>query len=353
MNWENQLTKTARIHYPVIQAPMLGVTTPEMVAAVSNEGGLGSLPVGGLSPEKTKELIRKTKSLTQKPFAVNLFAHSLPETDTENALQMQEFLIALGKQNGISFPVTPITAFSFYTYQQQIPILIDEQIPIVSFTFGILDDNSIRKLKEHHIILIGTATCLEEALLLNNKDIDMIVAQGIEAGGHRGSFLEHKPLPQIGLTALLSEITHHIAKPVLASGAINNGKTIKAAFAMGASGVQIGTAFIATDESIAIPAYKEAVLAAQDTDSELTQTFSGRWARGLKNRFMDALDKTGINIPPYPVQNSLTTAFRQIAQQQNNKDFTNLWSGQSAPKIHLTKSAAVFRELIRQTEAIT
>ncbi len=344
----DSITENLQIQYPIVQAPMLGVTTPEMVAAIANEGGLGSLPVGGLSAEKTTELIRKTKQLTERPFAVNLFAHAVPEVDLAKATQMQDFLIGLGKRHGLEFPEVNMGTLSFYSYKTQIDILIAEQIPIVSFTFGIPDDESLQKLKASGAILIGTATCLEEALLLDQKGVDMITAQGIEAGGHRGTFLETIPLPQVGVMALVPQIVNRIGKPVLASGAINDGKTIKAAFAMGASAVQIGTAFIATTESLAIPAYQQAVLNAKDTDSALTLTFSGRWARGLQNQFMSEVDHSGLQPLPYPIQNSLTTPIRQKAQQQNKGDFTNLWSGQSAPKIHLPDCAAILRELIRQ-----
>lgn len=344
------ITEKLQIRYPIVQAPMLGVTSPEMVAAIANQGGLGSLPVGGLSPEKTTELIRKTKQLTAHPFAVNLFAHTIPEVDFYEAKRMQELLLELGTKNGLPFPELSLEKLTFYSYKQQIDILIAEQIPIVSFTFGIPDDESLSKLKANGTVLIGTATCLEEALLLNQKGIDLITAQGIEAGGHRGTFLDTIPLPEIGVMALVSQITDHIDKPVLASGAINDGKTIRAAFALGASGVQIGTAFIATTESLAIPAYQQAVLNARDTDSTLTRTFSGRWARGLQNLFMTEVDHSGLTPLPYPIQNSLTTALRQIAQQNNNNNFTNLWSGQSAPKIQLPDCASIFQELIRQSK---
>ncbi|HRB71814.1 MAG TPA: nitronate monooxygenase [Flavobacterium sp.] len=353
MNRFHSITEKLHIQYPIVQAPMLGVTTPEMVAAIANEGGLGSLPVGGLSPEKTTELIRKTKQLTERPFTVNLFAHTIPEVNRNQAAQMQDFLVDLGKRHGLEFPEVNVGTLPFYSYKTQIDILIAEQIPIVSFTFGIPDDESLQKLKASGAILIGTATCLEEALLLDQKGVDMITAQGIEAGGHRGTFLETIPLPQVGVIALVPQIVNRIGKPVLASGAINDGKTIKAAFTMGASAVQIGTAFIATTESLAIPAYQQAVLTAKDTDSQLTRAFSGRWARGLQNQFMAEVEHSGLTPLPYPIQNSLTTALRQKAQQQNKGDFTNLWSGQSAPKIHLPDCTAIFRELIRQAEMIS
>lgn len=352
MNWQNIFTQATGISYPVIQAPMLGVTTPQMVAAISNAGGLGSLPVGGLSPARTRELIRETKKLTAKPFAVNLFTHALPEFNEQQAEEMQQFLIGLAARNNLQFTPEPLTSFKFYTYQDQIEILIEEHINIISFTFGILDDESITRLKSSGTLLIGTATSLKEARILDNIGIDMIVAQGIEAGGHRGSFIEDEPLPQTGLMSLLIQITDHIQKPVIAAGGMCNGKSINAALKLGAVAVQPGTIFVASDESLAIPAYKLILQKTTDTDSVLTRAFSGRWARGIRNQMLEAIDNSGITILPYPYQNSLTTAFRAAAQKQNNADLINLWTGQCGYTAQQKPSAEIFKWLIDDTERL-
>ncbi len=352
MNWTNNLTLLLKIAYPIVQAPMLGVTSPAMVAAVSNLGGLGSLPVGGLSPEKTKELIRQTKALTNKPFAVNLFAHEIPDIDKETALQMQSFLADFALKNHLNAEQADINTLRFYSYKEQIQVLLDEAIPIVSFTFGILNEDSIQRLKHKGVVLIGTATSVKEARLLAKKNIDIITAQGIEAGGHRGTFIHNEPLPQVGSISLIPQIVDNVKIPVLASGGINDGRTIKAAFILGAAGVQIGTAFIASHESQTIEAHKTALANSKDTDTALTRAFSGRWARGLRNRFMEELEKTGLTIPDYPIQNTLTTALRISAQHHNNREFTNLWAGQSASKTVRQSSAEIFTQLIKDTERL-
>ncbi|MDR3679603.1 MAG: nitronate monooxygenase [Flavipsychrobacter sp.] len=346
MKWTNELTDILQVQYPIIQAPMLGATTPEMVAAISNEGGLGSLPVGGLSPEKTLALIQHTKQLTDRPFAVNLFTNDVPAYHLDEAKKMQAFLVKLCAENELTFDVQDIESFHFYNYKQQIDILINENIPIVSFTFGIIDNATIKRLHEKGIILIGTATSIKEAIVMNEKNIDLVCAQGIEAGGHRGSFLNDEPLPMVGIFALVASIADHISKPVIAAGAINNGKTIRAALALGAVGVQVGTAFLASLESSIIPAYKAALIIAADTDTQLTQAFSGRWARGIPNKMMMKIQESGLAIPPYPIQNSITTALRQAAQKQNNKDFTNLWAGQSANKVEQKSCADIFKKMV-------
>lgn len=347
----NNLNNVLKITYPILQAPMLGVSTPEMVAIISNEGGLGSLPVGGLSPDTTRQLIRQTKSLTDKPFAVNLFAHDIPVYTDEDLEPMRQLILKIAGKRGYTLNTTDLTGFTLYNHLDQIEILIEEKIEIVSFTFGCLDSNNIQKLKQNGCTLIGTATSLEEALYLQERGIDMISIQGIEAGGHRGSFIKDKPPPQIGLFSLLPQIKNNVDIPCIAAGAINNGSTIHAAFDLGADGIQVGTAFIGTQESMAIASYKNKLHEAKDTDTVLTRAFSGRWARGLQNEMMRAIEQSGIAIPSYPLQNSLTTLLRKLAQQHNDSEYTSLWAGQSAGRTVSLYSREVFRELVHAYEA--
>lgn len=351
MDLVNQLNQIFKVAYPIIQAPMLGVSTPEMTAAVSNEGGLGSLPVGGLSPEVTRQLIRKTKSLTQRSFAVNLFAHDIPVYIDEELEAMRRLILKIAGKRGYVLKAADLTNFTLYNHLDQIDILVEEKIEIVSFTFGCLDIPSIRKLKHNGSTLIGTATCLEEALYLQEQGIDMISVQGIEAGGHRGSFIKDRPLPQVGLFSLLPQIKSKVDIPCIAAGAINNASTIKAAFDLGANGIQVGTAFIDTRESMAIPSYKNKLNDAKDTDTVLTRAFSGRWARGMQNEMMREIEEAGITIPPYPLQNSLTAVLRKLAQQHNDHEYASLWAGQSAGKAAGLYSRDVFRELVQAYEA--
>ena len=351
MNWSNELTKRFKIAYPIIQAPMLGVTTPEMVAAVSNQGGLGSLPVGGLSPMDTLALIQKTKSLTTRPFAVNLFVNDVPPQSGSEIASMRRFLNELAAANGLAIELQD-QQFQFYSYKEQVPLLLQEGVGIISFTFGMPDDASIRAFRNNGSVLIGTATCLREARLLQEQQVDYIAAQGIEAGGHRGTFVVDEPLPQIGMISLVSQIARYVPVPVIAAGGIHDGHTIKAVFSLGAAAAQIGSAFIASNESKAIDAYKDAVQKMTDTDAVLTRAFSGRWARGVRNKFMNAVDQADISIPPYPYQNSLTTPLRALAQKRNNKDFTNLWAGQSAGTCERLPAGEIFMKLVREAEGI-
>ena len=352
MEWQNEITRALKVAYPIVQAPMLGVTTPEMVAANSNQGGLGSLPVGSLSPEQTLALIRQTKTLTSKPFGVNLFAHSIPKPDLQKIEAMQDFLEKLCSDNQIPYQRQQIEASQFYSYHDQVQVLLDENIPVVSFTFGVLDGESIKAFKAKGVILIGTATCLEEALLLEEKEIDIITAQGMEAGGHRGTFLETQSLPLIGTMALIPQVAGKVSKPILAAGGIYNGKTIKAAFELGAKGVQIGSAFIASNESKAMPSYKKALLNASGAESILTKSLSGRWARGLRNKLITEIENSGLEIPAFPYQTALTGTIRAEAQKLNNPNFTALWAGQSAAAAEIKPAAEIFNQLVKETEAL-
>jgi len=269
---------------------------------------------------------------------------------------MAEYLEELAQKHSVAFQSQPISDFQFYSYRDQVQVLLDEQIQIVSFTFGILADEIIALFKEKGVVLIGTATCVKEAQILEEKGVDAITAQGIEAGGHRGSFLADVELPQIGSIALIPQMADQVSIPILASGGINDGRTIRAAFILGAAAVQIGSAFIASSESSAIPAYKAALKVAKDTDTVLTRNFSGRFARGIQNEFMREVDvevkQSSRIIPQYPIQNSLTTALRAESQKQNNAQFTNLWSGQSVYRGTGVSSADVFNDLVRQTEQL-
>lgn len=352
MNWKNKITELLHIDYPIVQAPMLGVSTPEMAAQISNAGGLGSLAVGGLSPQKTTELIRHTQKLTDKPFAVNLFAHNIPEVNGQQVIDMKTFLLQLCAKYELPFEEKDFAPFEFHSYEEQLSILIEERVPIVSFTFGIPDDAYLKQLRDKDIRLIGTATSVAEAVLLDEKGIDIITAQGIEAGGHRGSFLDKDRLPQVGLFTLLTGIRERSNTPVLAAGGICDARSIAAALMLGAKGVQLGTAFIASDESAAIPSYKARLRQAADTDSMLTRTFSGRWARGLSNDFMQEVEQSGLEIPAYPIQNSLTAKLRALAQQRDNSALTNLWAGQAANKAEPKPAATIFKDLIKQTEEL-
>jgi nitronate monooxygenase len=353
MKWKNILTETLHINYPFVQAPMLGVTTPGMVAAISNAGALGSLPIGGLLPDQALTLIQQTKSLTDKPFAVNVFANKIPSSANEDIWNaMQEFLEQFAALYELPYQKKATKELQFASYEDQVDILITENIPVVSFTFGVLDDEVIDALHKNGAQLAGTATSAEEARLLSDKGIDIITAQGIEAGGHRGSFL-HKDIPQVGLMALLPQVVDGVDKPVLASGAIADGRGIKAAITLGALGVQVGSAFIACNESAANATYKEALQQTTGMSTTLTRSYTGRWLRCIKNEFIETIESSGLAINEYPVQQSLTAFLRTLYENKNAAKFLPMLTGQNVRKSSMKNAADIFMDMIREAEHLS
>ncbi len=314
------------IKHPIIQAPMAGVTTPEFVAASAEAGILGSIGAGYLSEEGTRQFIREVKERTDKPFAVNLF---VPEQVGMNQLYLREAYEALqpfGKQLGMPFWKAPLSKSEF---DGQVQAVLDEGVKICSFTFGLPDDKIVQVLKENNVYLIGTATTVEEAKLAQQAGMDAVVVQGSEAGGHRGSFNGEGTL--IPLNELLREVVASVQIPVIAAGGIATKDRMTKAFSAGAQAVQIGTALLAADESGAHPVYKQAILAADEGCTVVTKAFSGKTARGIRNRFINEM-KDAI-IAPYPYQNDLTKEIREAAAQQGKSDFMSLWAGES---VHLS-----------------
>ncbi len=352
MNWTNDITRKLNIQYPIIQAPMLGVATPEMVAAANEVNCLGALPVGNLSAEECIRLIRATKKLTKKHFAVNFFANEIPEiseTLKDTFEQTKKFLEQLALQYDLEVNFPDIDQIKFNSYQDQVEALISENCKIVSFTFGKLDTDSIQKLKANDTILIGTCTSVNEAIILENAGIDIICVQGIEAGGHRGSF-EKGVLPTIGGLSLLSQVRDHVKVPLVYAGGIYNEKTLLASKVLGADGFQIGSLLLGSVESKLQDFEKERLRTIKESDIVLTNCFSGRYARGIKNKFVDAFQNTA-PILPYPYQNKLTAELRKKAKEAKNLDLVSIWLGQSINEYSAHSTSEIMRKLINSTEA--
>ncbi|MBD7907465.1 NAD(P)H-dependent flavin oxidoreductase [Sporosarcina gallistercoris] len=312
--------QTLGIQYPIVQAPMAGVTTPDFVAAGTETGILGSIGAGYLTATETRTIIQQVKALTNGPFSVNLFVPDNTPFDQEQLRLAYEALQPIGEQLGMPFWKAPLSEPDFHG---QIDVVIEEKPAACSFTFGIPDVESIERLHDAGILLIGTATTLDEAMAVQQAGLDMVVIQGAEAGGHRGSF--HPDGPLIPLNNLLAEVRDVIQLPIIAAGGVATNARMTELMNNGASAVQIGTALLATEESGASIAYKQAVLSASLDDTVITEVFSGRPARGIRNRFIDQMNRSPI--APYPYQNDLTKRIRKEAAMQNNADFLSLWAG--------------------------
>jgi len=339
----NKMTELLHIKYPVLQAPMAGgVTTSTLVAEVSNAGGLGSIGAGYLTPVQMQKQIREVKKLTANYFGINLFVPN-KFTFTENEIHiahktLQPIREKLGLQQSENSEIP--TATDYYdVFKEQIRVIIEEKVPVCSFTFGIPSQDVIDVLKEQNIILIGTATTVREAIEIEKQGFDLIVVQGSEAGGHRGHFMNGFQESLIGLMSLIPQVVDQVSIPVIAAGGIMDGRGLMAAICLGAKGVQMGTAFLTCIESGAPETHKEAILNADEDQTVLTRTFSGKWARGIKNRFIEEMQEHETSLPEFPVQNILTQTIRKTSTLQYNQDFMSLWSGQS-PRLAKTQTVA-------------
>lgn len=347
------LTKKLQITYPIIQAPMAGgITTPELVAAVSNAGGLGSLASGYMTPENLRETIQKTKQLTERPFAVNVF---VPEDDEvhvsrdeieEASKQLHPFYEELG----MNHPELPSNVEE--PFEALIEIIIEEKIPVVSFTFGIPSEKIITKLKETGAFVIGTATTVNEAIHLEKAGMDAIVAQGSEAGGHRATFSTSFEQALVGSMALIPQVVDHITVPVIAAGGIMDARGLLAAKVLGASAVQLGTAFLTCEESGTNPIYQETILESFEDSTVVTNVFSGKPARGIHNYFIEKMNDDDDIILPYPYQNALTQPLRKEAGKQQNIQFMSLWAGQGARLSQKTSAENFIKKLVHGYESL-
>ena len=330
---KNKMTELLQIQYPIIQAPMAGgITTSELVAEVSNAGGLGSIGAGYMTPVQIREQIIEIKQLTSNPFSINLFVPNeffviQDEIDSANQV-LQPLRDELGIRDEDRMEI-PQFEDELDTFHEQIKVVIEEKVPVCSFTFGIPSAEVIRELKQHNIILMGTATTVEEAIEVEKAGMDIVIVQGSEAGGHRGSFLLHAQESLIGLMSLIPQTVDQVNIPVVAAGGIMDGRGLMASVCLGASGVQMGTAFLTTSESGAPAIQKEEILYAHEDQTVLTRAFSGKWARGIKNKYISEMQQHEATLPDFPVQNALTKGIRSASSSQKNPDFMSLWSGQS------------------------
>lgn len=330
----NRFLEKTKVKLPIIQAGMAGgITTPELVATVANEGGLGTIGAGYMTPEALQRSIQQVKQLTKQPFAVNLFATNLQATS--NDLEpMQSALDVFRNRLGIHSGSSQVQVGDYL--EEHIEILLEEKIPMISTAFGMLSDEQIMKLKTNRVTLLGMATNVEEAKQLEEAGYDIIVAQGSEAGGHRGTFqiADYPEGCNIGLVALLSSIKQQIKLPVVATGGIVSKEQVQGLFKMGAEAVQIGTRFLLAKEAGTAPSYKVALLAANGEDTVITTFFSGRPARGVANTFTRELEKKQMTALPFPIQNACTKDIRKAAKEQNNAAYQSLWAGQGVGQLN-------------------
>lgn len=344
------LAELLDIRYPIIQAPMAGgTTTAALIAAVSEAGGLGSLGAGYLGAPAIAEAAAQVRRLTERAFAINLFVPGPCQRNAERVAAANRVLDEFRATLGIARPdsVEPIAP----DFEAQLEAALAVEPRAISTTFGALPADTVTAIRRRGIRVIGTATTVAEARHLAGTGVDAIVAQGFEAGGHRGSFLTAHEHSEVGLMALVPQMVDAVAPPVIASGAIMDGRGIAAAHMLGAAGVQMGSAFLACEESGAKPVHKQALPGALDTDTCVTRVFSGKPARGLYNRFMDGFAEHDTALPDYPEHNAWTKDVRAAAGTQGEPGFMSLWAGQAAGLARCEPAAVLMGRLIDEARA--
>lgn len=343
-----EFLKRLGLSLPVIQAPMAGVATPALAAAVSNAGGLGSIGVGATDADGARAMIEELQALTDASFNVNVFVHSDPTPDPSRSAAWCTAMRPLFRRFGAEPPGNLRVIYdSFSQDQAKLQTLLDLAPPVVSFHFGLPQQQAIAALKATGCLLLATATSLEEARALEQAGMDAIVAQGYEAGGHRGIFDPHSRDERLSTLTLTRLLVTNTALPVISAGGIMDGAGIRAALDMGAVAAQLGTAFIACPESAAGDAYIEALQNAGDAGTVMTPAISGRPARCLTNRLTEWAKTEAAPVPDYPMAYDAAKALDTAARASGEYGFGAQWAGQGAPLIR-RMSAADLVERLRQ-----
>jgi len=336
---------------PIIVAPMGGATTVSLALAACEAGALGFLASAYLTPDQIREESRELRARTSRTFGNNLFVSQPPPVEPANAGAALDHMARFHAELGL--PPATLPRFTGDRFEEQLAAVLDGGAPVFSFTFGIPSKAAMQAIKACGVFIMGTATTVDEAIELERAGVDAVVAQGSEAGAHRGTFGSAFEAAMIGTMALVPQMVDAVKVPVVASGAIMDGRGIAAALALGASAVQMGTAFLTCDEAGIAEAYKEAILKAHEQDTRVTRAFSGRPARGIVNRFMEETDgaaDAGV-ILPYPLQNMLTRPMRNAAAKQERADYLSLWAGQGVRLARGQSARDLIARLVEETEA--
>lgn len=353
MWYDTPATKRLGIKYPIIQGPFGGgPSSVALVSAVSNTGGLGSFGMQSLEPEQMIEVAGQIRQATSQPFAINLWMSNTQETgpSPEDVRQAGELFRPYYAELGREVPTTPERFIP--DLGKQLEAMLEIKPPVFSFVFGIPPAAVMAACKSLGILTMGTATTAEEAKALEAAGVDCIVASGFEAGGHKGSFLRSAEESLTGIFSLVPQIVDKVAIPVIAAGGVADARGVAAALALGAHGVQIGTAFLACKESAASTHHHQALRGSHSGTTRLTKAFTGRLARSIGNRMTTELGQSSSKIAPYPLQAWFMGNLARAALMHDSEDFGSLSAGQSASLIRHDSARDLMEELVRETPNI-
>jgi len=333
------------VKYPIIQAPMAGSQDHRLTVAVSNAGGLGSLPCATLTHDQLREELITLRKLTDKPYNLNFFTHTTQEPDAQREATWRELLAPYYREFGLD--INEVKSGSGRApFSAASADLVDEFRPaVVSFHFGLPPEDLLERVKRSGAKVLASATTIAEALWLEQRGVDAIIAQGLEAGGHRGIFLSNDLSTQLGLFVLLPQIVQAVKVPVIATGGIANVQSVRAALTLGAAGVQVGTAYLLTPEATINKLHRTALTSERARHTALTNVFTGRPARGIMNRIMREHGPINASAPVFPLASGALAPLRAKAEAQGQDDFTQLWSGENANLCKEIGAAELTQEL--------
>ncbi len=353
--WHNtKVTEILGIEYPILQGPFGGrLSSVELVAAVSNAGGLGGYGAYTLTPQEIIDIDQQIKAATGKPYNINLW---VSDSDAINGTVSDAVYEQAVQQfrpyfEELSVPLPQKPAPFNARFESQVQVLLDIRPKVFSFVFGIPSADILEQCRAQGIITAGAATTLDEAIALENAGVDLIIASGFEAGGHRPSFLTSAETSMTGTFVLLQLIREKVKIPVIAAGGIADGKGIAAAMMLGASAAQVGTAFLACDESNASPAHRQMLFSDAAKYSTLSRAYTGRLGRGISNRITKETSGGELHFLPFPLQTTFISSLRAAAVEQQKWDMVYFWGGQIAPIIKHRKTSALMQSLIEETNA--
>ena len=344
------LTQLLGITHPLIQAPMAGVQGSALAIAVSRTGALGSLPCAMLTPEALTRELEALKAGTPHPVNLNFFCHTPPEPDAEREAAWRRTLAPFYAEAGLDIGAVPAGAGRVPFSHAVADVIAPYRPPIISFHFGLPAPDVMARVKAWGSRVLASATTVEEARWLEAHGADAVIAQGLEAGGHRGMFLAEDLTTQIGTLALVPQIVAAVKLPVIAAGGIASADGVRAAMALGASGVQVGTAYLCSDEATTSTIHRKALQSPAARHTALTNLFSGRPARGIVNRVIRELGAINPSAPAFPLATAAMAPLRTHWEAQGSGDFSPLWAGQNASKCQGLDATAITQQLLQGFE---
>jgi nitronate monooxygenase len=346
----NPLTVRLGIEHPIVQAPMAGCSGVALAVEVAKAGGLGSLPAAMLTGEQLAEQIDEFRRATRAPLNLNFFCHAEPEVSPAQLAEWSHTLSRYHDELGVDGAAVPDGRARGGFDDEACQVVERARPEVVSFHFGLPASELVERVRATGALVLSSATTVAEAIWLEQHGCDVVIAQGAEAGGHRGMFLTDDVFAQPGTMALVPRVVDAVSVPVIAAGGIGDGRAVAASLVLGASGAQIGTAYLLCPEALTSPVHRRALAGGGADDTVLTNVFTGRPARGRRNRIVDELGPMSESAPPFPTAANAVMPLRMVAERTGSGDFSPLWSGQAGVRTSDVPAYDLTRQLAHDLE---